>query len=132
MKKVFGILVVFFITINFIECSAVMAAKGKREASVSALQIGDTKNIVLSKIGYQPIRSTMDGNKQIEIYEIEIGNEPSAGRAIAHGTMDILTLGLWEFIGTPIEVTTGEKSYLTAEYVEGKLSNFHQTPKLSN
>ena len=74
----------------------------------------------------------MDGNKQIEIYEIEIGNEPSAGRAIAHGTMDILTLGLWEFIGTPIEVTTGEKSYLTAEYVEGKLSNFHQTPKLSN
>ena len=74
----------------------------------------------------------MDGNKQIEIYEIEIGNEPSAGRAIAHGTMDILTLGLWEVIGTPIEATTGEKSYLTVEYIDGKLSNFHQTSKISN
>ncbi|MEQ3306518.1 hypothetical protein AAA294_03420 [Fusobacterium varium] len=46
--------------------------------------------------------------------------------------MDILTLGLWEVIGTPIEATTGEKSYLTVEYIDGKLSNFHQTSKISN
>ena len=84
MKKKFKMVIIFFITINFMGCSAVMAAKGKREANISALQIGDSKNVVVSKIGYQPIRSTIDGNKQIEIYEIEIGNEPSAGRAIAH------------------------------------------------
>lgn len=132
MKKKFRMLIIFFITINFMGCSAVMAAKGKREANISALQIGDSKNVVVSKIGYQPIRSTIDGNKQIEIYEIEIGNEPSAGRAIAHGTMDILTLGLWEIVGTPIEATTGEKSYLTIEYIDGKLINFHQTSKLQN
>ena len=46
---------------------------------------------------------------RVDLYEYEIGNKPSAGRAIGHGVMDILTLGLWEIIGTPIEGFQGEK-----------------------
>ena len=36
------------------------------------------------------------------------GNEPSAGRAVAHGVMDVLTLGLWEVVGTPVEAVAGQ------------------------
>ncbi|WP_373080240.1 hypothetical protein [Fusobacterium varium] len=132
MKKMYKLLLLVVIITNLSGCSAVMAAKGKKEASVSALQIGDTKNMVLAKIGYQPIRTYMDKNKQIEIYEIEVGNEPSTGRAIAHGTLDLFTLGLWEVIGTPLEATNGEKSYLTIEYEDGKLVNLHQSKTVSN
>jgi hypothetical protein len=39
----------------------------------------------------------------VDIYEYEVGSEPSAGRAVAHGVMDVLTLGIWEIAGTPIE-----------------------------
>ena len=36
-------------------------------------------------------------------YSYTIGNKPSAARAIGHGVMDVLTFGLWEVVGTPIE-----------------------------
>lgn len=131
MKKMFKLLSLLLIVVSLSGCSAVMAAKGKREANVSALQYGDTKNIVLAKIGYQPIRSYMDKEKQVEVYEIEYGNEASTGRAIAHGTLDILTLGIWELVGTPMEAVKGEKTYLTVEYKDGKLVNFFQSHQLN-
>lgn len=130
MKKIYKILTLLLVISSLTGCSAVMAAKGKREANVSALQYGDTKNMVLAKIGYQPIRNYMDKEKQIEIYEIEYGNEASTGRAIAHGTLDILTLGVWELVGTPLEATKGEKSYLVVEYENGKLVNFYQSQQI--
>ena len=52
------------------------------------------------------------------IYEYEIGYEPSGGRAVAHGVMDVLTLGLWEIAGTPIEAVQGEKYEATLTYDE--------------
>lgn len=131
MKKMFKLLSLLLIVVSLSGCSAVMAAKGKREANVSALQYGDTKNMVLAKIGYQPIRSYMDKEKQVEVYEIEYGNEASTGRAIAHGTLDILTLGIWELVGTPMEAVKGEKTYLTVEYEDGKLVNFFQSHQLN-
>jgi hypothetical protein len=49
------------------------------------------------------------------------GKEPSTGRAIGHGIMDFLTLGLWEVIGTPVEVisdASGECRRIVVEYDE--------------
>lgn len=132
MKKIFIFLTLLAMLVSLSGCSAVMAAKGKREANVSALQMGDTKNVVHAKIGYQPIRTQASGKKQIEIYEIEFGNEPSMGRAIAHGTLDLLTIGLWEIVGTPLEATNGEKSYLILEYEDGKLVNLQQVSNIKN
>lgn len=132
MKKGVYIFMLLIMLISLSGCSAVMAAKGKREANVSALQMGDTKNVVHAKLGYQPLRIQASGNKQIEIYEIEFGNEPSMGRAIAHGTLDLLTIGLWEIVGTPLEATTGEKSYLILEYENGKLVNLQQVSNIKN
>jgi hypothetical protein len=55
---------------------------------------------------------------RIDIYEYEIGNEPSAGRAVAHGFADVLTLGLWEIAGTPIEAVQGETYEATVMHDE--------------
>lgn len=46
----------------------------------------------------------------------QVGNEPSAGRAVAHGVMDVLTLGIWEIAGTPIEAIQGETYQATVAY----------------
>jgi hypothetical protein len=48
--------------------------------------------------------------------EYQIGNEPSAGRAVGHAVMDVLTLGIWEIAGTPIEGFQGEKYRATVIY----------------
>jgi hypothetical protein len=41
---------------------------------------------------------------------------PSAGRAIAHGAMDVLTFGIWEVVGTPIEGFKGSKKRVQIIY----------------
>ena len=52
------------------------------------------------------------------MYEYEVGNEPSAGRAAGHAIMDLLTLGLWEIVGTPIEASQGDTFNLMLRYDE--------------
>lgn len=126
-KNLLKVIFLSLVILAFTSCSAVMAASGKRESNVSALQKGDNKAMVMAKIGHQPLRSAENGNKSIEIYEIEKGNEPSVGRAIAHGTLDLLTLGLWEVVGTPLEAVNGEKYYITVEYIDGFLNTFQMS-----
>jgi len=44
------------------------------------------------------------------------GDEPSAGRAVGHAALDVLTLGLWEVIGTPIEMVQGRSYHAVVTY----------------
>jgi len=92
-------------------CSVGMALSGKENQNSSILFPGVPRTAVISRLG-PPETSTLDedGN-YIESYLFVKGNEPSAGRAIGHGVMDVLTLGLWEIIGTPIELAAGSESY---------------------
>ncbi|MBS9775705.1 MAG: hypothetical protein KGV57_01275 [Fusobacterium sp.] len=126
-RKVFKMIffMMFLLVLN--GCSAVMAASGTRESAVASLQRGDNKSMVLAKIGHKPLRVATNGSKYIEIYEIEKGNEPSVGRAIAHGTLDLFTFGLWEVVGTPLEAVAGEKSYLIVEYKDDLLESYQIT-----
>lgn len=52
----------------------------------------------------------------MDVYEYEVGNDPSAGRAHGHTVMDILTLGLWKIVETPIEAFQGNKRTLNIIY----------------
>ncbi|MDP0492834.1 MAG: hypothetical protein Q7K48_00750 [Fusobacterium sp. JB021] len=130
MKKRIKVLTLACLIAVLSGCSAVMAASGQRESNLSAIQMGDTRNMVSVKIGQQPIRVQSKGNDLIEVYEVQKGNEPSMGRAVAHGTLDLFTFGFWEIIGTPLEATAGEKSYFIAEYKNGKLVNYQQSSNI--
>ena len=97
-------------------CSVGMAMSGKKDPNLGAFRIGSTRGEVELQLG-SPISTTTTGEgRRVDLYEYEIGNEPSAGRAIAHGVMDVLTLGIWEIIGTPIEGFQGTKHRLTITY----------------
>ncbi len=99
-------------------CSVGMAMSGKKNPNLGAIHEGSSRGEVELQLG-SPIRSLthMDGTRT-DIYEYEIGNEPSAGRAVGHGVMDLLTLGLWEVVGTPIEGVQGDKYEITLLYDE--------------
>lgn len=119
-KKILILLTTLSLTLLLQGCSAVMAASGTKEANLSAINRGDSRSMVLAKVGYQPSRVINDGKNLMEIYELERGDEPSTGRAIAHGVLSIGTLGLWELVGTPLEAVKGEKYFLTAYYDENE------------
>lgn len=112
MRKFLYIILLFSIS----GCSVGMAMSGKEDPNFAAFRVGSTRGEVELQLG-KPISSvTTPEGMRVDLYEYEIGNKPSAGRAIGHGVMDILTLGLWEIIGTPIEGFQGDKKRVTITY----------------
>lgn len=89
-------------------CSVGMALSGEENPDLSVVRVGATRGEVELQLG-PPIETRSGRNgERIDTYEYEIGDEPSAGRAVAHGVADIVTLGFWELLGTPIEAVQGE------------------------
>jgi hypothetical protein len=103
-------------------CSVGMALHGDPEPNLGALQIGQDRDLVLLHLG-QPAKMHTTERGRIDVFELQRGNAPSGGRALGHAVMDVLTLGVWEVFGTPIEAAIGEKFTLTVEYdQQGKVT----------
>ena len=104
------------VTLN--SCSVGMAMSGKKTPELGSFKVGSTRQEVELQLG-SPIKSvTLENKKRLDVYEYEVGNDPSVGRAIGHGVLDVLTLGWWELGGTPVEGFIGEKHNLTLTYDE--------------
>ena len=85
-------------------CSVAMAAKQPSKKDVGLLTPGVPRNLVLAELG-QPVATDISGGKRVEVFSFVQGYSKGAriSRTIAHGTADVLTLGLWEIAGTPTE-----------------------------
>ena len=101
-------------------CSVGMALSGTKATDTSVFYNGAERSFVMAKAGLPEVSIQGKDGNWIDTYLIVKGNEPSAGRAIGHGVMDVLTLGLWEVLGTPIEVVAGmeDKSRFIVYYDE--------------
>ncbi len=97
-------------------CSVGMAMSGEEDPNVGVIQTGSTRLDVERELGASHSSRVLDDGGLEAIYQYELGNEPSAGRAVAHGVMDVLTLGLWEVIGTPVEAIQGDEYEVTIVY----------------
>jgi hypothetical protein len=97
-------------------CSVGMALSGGENPDLGAVKVGASRGEVEMHLGSPKSSITLADGRRTDLYEYEIGNEPSAGRAIGHGAMDVLTLGLWEVVGTPIEGVQGERYHATITY----------------
>jgi hypothetical protein len=86
-------------------CSIGMAANGRPNPQVELIKPGVHRAIVEGELGkpVQAIKQT-DGTTLVE-YVYEVDDAPSAKRAVLYGAMDVVTLGLWEVVGTPLEAT---------------------------
>jgi hypothetical protein len=93
-----------------------MALSGKGEPNLGAIKVGASRGEVEMHMGSPEMSTTLEDGARVDVYGYEVGNEPSAGRAIGHGIMDVLTLGLWEIVGTPVEGVQGQKRKLTITY----------------
>ena len=99
-------------------CSVGMALSGSHNPDLGAVRTGASRGEIELHLG-SPIKSTMlENGRRADVYAYEIGNESSAGRAAGHAVMDVLTLGVWKIVGTPIEGVQGDQYHATVVYDE--------------
>ena len=96
-------------------CSVGMALSGKETKNLGAIQVGQSRDIVLLNLG-QPAKTNQTESGRVDVFELQRGNDPSVGRALFHGAMDALTWGAWELIGTPMEGVQGKSFELIIHY----------------
>ena len=97
-------------------CAVGMALSGKGEPEIDDIRKGMAINEVhFIMRNYTPVINDISG-KRSESYTIDINNEPSAGRALGHLAMNVLTWGAWEIIGTPMEALSSKRLILTIIY----------------
>jgi hypothetical protein len=116
MKRYSGIISLVGLLAIVSGCSVGMALSGTEAPNLGAFGVGSPRAQVELHMG-RPVSSvTLADDQRTDVYAYEVGNAPSAGRAVAHGVMDVLTLGIWEVVGTPIEAYQGERKSLHVTY----------------
>ncbi len=101
-------------------CSVGMAMSGRANPNLTNVRAGASQAEIEIALGL-PVEVTTNSKSETQyIYEYMIGDQPSGGRAVGHAIMDLLTLGGWELIGTPIEGFQGEKHRLSITYDENQ------------
>ncbi len=102
-------------------CSTVMAARQPNKKDVSVFNTGTLRNKVIAEVG-NPVSSEEVDGKLVDVFSFTQGYHKGAkaGRVLAHGAADVLTLGLWELVGTPTEsIFDGTEVKLEVHYDEG-------------
>ena len=95
-----------------------MAIKQPEKKDLSVLSEGTPRSHVIAEIG-APIHTDDLENGKMDIYKFVQGYTKGAkvGRVLFHGAADVLTLGIWEAVGTPIEmIADGKEATLEVYY----------------
>jgi hypothetical protein len=99
-------------------CSVFMAAKQPGLKDLDLLKVGTSRSMLLAEFGLPTVSDVRDGKKS-EIFKFVQGysSGAKAGRAFFHGAADVVTLGLWEVVGTPTEaVFSGDEMAYEVRY----------------
>ena len=81
-----------------------MAANQPDKKDLGVLKSGTPRSAVLGELG-TPIETTMRSGAKVDVFAFTQGYSgvEKGGRAVLHGAADVLTLGLWEVVATPLE-----------------------------
>lgn len=85
-------------------CSVYMAANQPDAKNLDLLVEGTPRHEVLIEFGEPVVSETREGHLY-DLFSFTQGYSDNArtGRALLHGTASVLTLGIWEVVGTPTE-----------------------------
>ena len=88
------------------------ASRSTYKGDPAMFQVGADRNLLESTFGSPNMTASLEGGKTKVIYKIDpdAHREGSKAAAVAgHVVMDVLTLGLWEAVGTPLELAAQDK-----------------------
>ena len=118
IKLPLAIMTIFFLTTN---CSVYMAANQPQTKDVHVLDRGTFRNTVIAELGAPAYTREEDG-KKCDIFSFIQGYSKGAkiSRTVFHGAADVLTFGLWEAAGTPIEAIANGNEVKVEVYYDAK------------
>ncbi len=122
-KFIFSAALSAVLAISVSGCSVFMAAKQPEKKDISLLKEGVSRAVLISEFG-APVVSEYKNDKRFEIFKFVQGYSTGAkaGRAFFHGAASVATLGLWELVGTPAEITfNGDEMAFQVSYDENDL-----------
>lgn len=99
-------------------CSVFMATKQPDKKDVSVFLKGTPRSVVIVELG-SPAQTEEKDDCKIDTFRFKQGYSKTAkaGRALFHATADVLTFGLWEAAGTPVEaIFTGDDAVVVVRY----------------
>jgi outer membrane protein assembly factor BamE (lipoprotein component of BamABCDE complex) len=99
-------------------CSVIMAASSNGDAA-SGMAAGLTRDEVQRKLGTPISSEPRPGGGHNDRYAYRRPDKSGPARATLHGVMDVLTIGFWEALATPLEAVAGAdgpKSIAVIEY----------------
>jgi len=106
--------IVLLCTLVFAQgCSVIMAGKKQVRKDLSVVRVGGDRDDIVHVLGAPYMSMTTDDGGYKDVYKIveNAGTAETKTLAIAgHATMDVVTLGLWEIVGTPLELATQEEA----------------------
>lgn len=131
MRKLVFLFTVLVISIFCDGCSVFMAARQPDKKDLQLLNTGTPRPQVLAELG-TPIKTCIENDQLSDTYVFRQGYGKGArwARGVLHGTADILTLGLWEMVGTPIElIADGDDVELNVFYDQGQRVTYIRVKK---
>ncbi len=120
-KLVFSLVCISVLLLPTLGCSVFMAYQQPDAKDLDVLAFGTPRMSVLKELG-APVWSRESRKKEgqrVDLFQFTQGYSKGvkAGRIFFHGAAGILTFGLWEIIGTPIEASfNGTKMGVTITY----------------
>ena len=93
-------------------CSVYMSASRSTYKDTSVIQLGADRAVVLKELGPPHASLKLENGGYKDIYKIDpdAHRAGSKGAAVAwHVIADIFTIGLWEVVGTPLELAAQDK-----------------------
>jgi hypothetical protein len=99
-------------------CSVYKASTQPEKKNTSVLSVGTYRGSVIAELG-APTWSGEKNGEKVDVFTFVQGYSKGAkvGRAFFHGAADVVTLGLWEVVATPIEtVASGTQMKVEVTY----------------
>jgi hypothetical protein len=119
MRKVILILLCGLVTIQVLGCSAVMASKRETKKDLSVLRIGGNRDDIVAVLGAPYQTQRFEDGRVKDTYKI-VENAPTKEwktvEVAGNGILSVGTLGIWEIVGTPLQLATKQEATLFILY----------------
>lgn len=97
-------------------CSVGMALSGHENPDIGVIREGATRAQVESELGEPEELEQLENGSVRATYEYEIGDKSSPERAAVNAAASLVTLGIYELIATPAELTRGDTYFAIVTY----------------
>ena len=105
--------VVLLLLVGLTGCSVAMSAsRSSYKGDPAMIQVGADRSIIESTFGPPNLTASLGEGKTKAIYKIDPDAHTSGAKGAAvvgHLVADVLTLGLWEIVGTPLELAAQDR-----------------------